>query len=309
MTVTPLYTIHQYRADMFKIIAFKGRRDPDAIFLHSKDEDNHYDTKLDNAFSRARSMVLQYALCNPWEYFFTGTLDPDRWDRADLDTFMVQLSQAIRDWRKDYGFKVDVLLVPEHHADGHWHVHGLINNLPSWCLYKFHWLPLGWLLPMADPADPPIKALFPFKLCEREDWRYWGDFADKFGYCSLAPIRDPIATAFYISKYVSKDLSRRAGDLGKHLYFHSRPLKKAENVSNVYFPNPGLDGLCTHEYDFCKTGMVENAPWYFPYTWDGAEWEETPLIPPPMADPLEGFEPGTVEPPQEVWEQMSLLGG
>lgn len=111
------------------------------------------------------------------------------------------------------------------------------------------------------------------------------------------------------SKYVSKDLSRRAGDLGKHLYFHSRPLKKAENVSNVYFPNPGLDGLCTHEYDFCKTGMVEDAPWYFPYTWDGAEWEETPLIPPPMADPLEGFEPGTVEPPREVWEQMNMLGG
>lgn len=286
MTVTPLYTIHQYRADMFKIIAFKGRRDPDAIFLHSKDEDNHYDTKLDNAFSRARSMVLQYALCNPWDYFFTGTLDKLKQDRYDLDTFSSRLSQWIRDKRKAYDAKFQVLLVPEGHQDGAWHIHGLVYGLPG---------------SVTCPFQPPA----PRKLIEG-GFLNWPDYQTKFGFCSLAPIRDPIATAFYISKYVSKDLSRRAGDLGKHLYFHSRPLKKAENVSNVYFPNPGLDGLCTHEYDFCKTGMVENAPWYFPYTWDGAEWEETPLIPPPMADPLEGFEPGTVEPPREVWEQLSI---
>lgn len=271
---------------MFKIIAFKGRRDPDAIFLHSQDEDNHYDTKLDNAFSRARSMVLQYALCNPWDYFFTGTLDKAKQDRYDLDTFSSRLSQWIRDKRKAYNAKFQVLLVPEGHQDGAWHIHGLVYGLPG---------------SVVAPFRPPA----PQKLIDG-GFLNWPDYQQKFGFCSLAPIRDPIATAFYISKYVSKDLSRRAGDLGKHLYFHSRPLRKAENVSNVYFPNAGLDDLCTHEYDFCKTGMVEDAPWYFPYTWDGAEWEETPLIPPPMADPLEGFEPGTVEPPREVWEQLSI---
>ena len=40
--------------------------------------------------------------------------------------------------------------------------------------------------------------------------------------------------------YVSKELSLRGKDVGKHLYFHSRPLKKAEHASNVYFYNPGL---------------------------------------------------------------------
>ncbi len=296
MSISPLYTIHQFREDIYKVVAFKRRSDPDALFLHDREDDQHYDAKLDNNFSRARSMVLQYALCNPWQYFFTGTLDPDRWDRADLDTFMNQLSQSIRDWRKDYGFKVDVLLVPEHHADGHWHVHGLINNLPSWCLYRFWWLPLHVV---------GLNAPFPRDLCRHEDWRYWGDFADKFGYCCLAPVKDPIGVAFYVSKYVSKDLSRRAGDLGKHLYFHSRPLRKAVKASDIYYPNSGLDRLCTNEYDFCKTGMVFGEDWTFPVNWDGADYPLEDLIPSPMVEPQ--VSPETLEPPPEVWEQLALF--
>lgn len=75
MALSPLYTIHQYGEDVYKIVAFKGNRDPDAVYLRDREEEQHNDFKLDNNFSRARSMVLQYALCNPWDYFFTGTLD------------------------------------------------------------------------------------------------------------------------------------------------------------------------------------------------------------------------------------------
>lgn len=69
----PLYAIHQYRDDIYKVVAFR-RRAPSVVRLR-REEQQVNDTKLDNNFSRARSMVLQYALCNPWEYFFTGTLD------------------------------------------------------------------------------------------------------------------------------------------------------------------------------------------------------------------------------------------
>ena len=71
------------------------------------------------------------------------------------------------------------------------------------------------------------------------DYMNWPDYQQKFGFCSLGPVKHPIATAFYITKYVSKDLSLRGKDVGKHLYFHSRPLKKAEHASNVYFYNMG----------------------------------------------------------------------
>lgn len=295
MSISPFYTIHRYRDDVYKVVAFKGNRDPDVVFLRDREEYSHYDNKLDSNFSRARSMVLQYALCNPWDYFFTGTLDPDRWNRDDLDKFMLDFSQKIRDWRKEYGTQIQVLLIPENHKDGTWHVHGMLRGIPSWHLFRFYWLPLREL---------GLTAPFPEKLCRNEGWRYWDDFLDRYGYCSLAPIKDPVATAFYISKYISKDLSRRAGDLGKHLYFHSRPLKKAEKASDIYRYNPRLDGFCTQEYDFCKIGMVKNAPWYFPYVWEGSDYAVDPMYPEPVL-PSSEFHPADIDP---YYEQLKIFG-
>lgn len=290
MSISPLYTIHQYREDIYKVVAFKRRLDPDALLLHDREDDQHYDAKLDNNFSRARSMVLQYALCNPWDYFFTGTLDETKQDRFNLDVFASRLMQFIRDKRKAYQAKFQVLLVPEHHANGAWHIHGLVYGLPLSALIPF------WCMHQ-------MGANVPQKLIDG-GFLNWPDYLDKFGFCSLAPIRDPVGTAFYISKYVSKDLSRRAGDLGKHLYFHSRPLKRAEKATDVYYPNYGLDQLCTERYDFCNVGMVENAKWWFPYAWDGADYPLEDLTPSPMVEPQ--VSPETLAPPPEVWEQLTL---
>ena len=118
----------------------------------------------------------------------------------------------------------------------------------------------------------------------------------------MAPIRDPIATAYYITKYISKDLSRRESDIGKHLYFHSRPLKKATKASDVYLYQRPLDDLCVNEYDFCKTGMVYGGEWAWPYLWDGAEpANEIPLYP---VAPDPEFQPWTIEPDIE---QLTLF--
>jgi hypothetical protein len=274
------------------VVKFKGNRDPEKAFLREHKEEQHNEEKLDCNFSRARSMVLQYALCNPWQYFFTGTLSPEKWDRKSLKPFMDRLSQKIRDWRKDYGFKLDVLLVPEQHKDGSWHVHGLINNLPDYCVGRFYRLDLSSL---------GLGWLYPLKLVEG-NFLNWYDFCLEFGYCSLAPIRDRVAAAFYITKYVSKDLSRRGGDLSEHLYFHSRPLQKAEKASDVYLYNPGLDSFCTEDYDFCKVGMVEDANWHFPYDWDGVEVPYDPLYPPVPLAPKPDFSPSIIDPDYQQLE-------
>lgn len=293
MGVSPAYSIHRYTDKIYKVVAWKGRRDPDVIYIRDRENENRNDTKLDNNLSRARSMVLQYALCNPWEYFFTGTLDGDKWRRDDLDGFMRDFQQKIRDWRKEYLCKLDVLLVPERHKDGMWHVHGLINNLPYYYTSGFYWLPLPSL----------HMTPYPWKLCQG-DYRSWPDFQDRYGYCSLGCIRDPVATAYYVTKYIGKDIAQRAGDLGKHLYFHSRPLNKAEKASDVYLFQPELDKLCTEDYDFCKTGMVEDASWTFPYVWEGVDLSDVPLDPTPIQHPLQGFDPRSIDP---FYEQTSIF--
>ena len=273
---------------MFKVVAFKGNRDPDAVFVRTREEQQSNDNKLANNFSRARSMVLQYALCNPWDYFFTGTLDEKKYDRYNVDKFMNDLSQFVRDKRKKYDAKFQVLLIPEHHQNKAWHVHGLIYGLPPDVLRPFR------------PPEPQ-------KLIDG-GFLNWEDYQHKFGFCSLGRIRDPVATAYYVTKYISKDLSSRAGDLGKHLYFHSRPLRKAEPVSDVYAYEPQLDAYCTHDYDFCKTGMVEGANWFFPYQWDFSDIRLSATFanePKPVEDPLQDFDPATIDP---FYEQLKMAG-
>lgn len=282
MAVSPVYSIHRYTDEIYKVVAFKGHRDPDFACL--REEAQHYDTKLDNSFSRARSMVLQYALCNPWDYFFTGTLDQRLADRYNLDRYAKRLMQFIRDKRKKYNASFQVLLVPELHQDGAWHIHGLIYGLPA-------------------SALRPFRYPEPQKLIDG-GFLNWPDYQRAFGFCSLAPIRDRVATAYYVTKYISKDVARRAGDVGKHLYFHSRPLKRAEKASDVYIYHRQLEECCTQDYDFCKVGMVQDAKWYFPYIWDGAEYEELPLNPIPLT-PCETFDPSTIDP---YYEQIKMDG-
>lgn len=287
MDVSPRYTIHRYSEDIFKVVAFKGVRDSGFVKLRDMEEDQHYDAKLNEAFCRAKSMVLQYALCNEWDYFFTGTLDRIKFNRYDLDSFQKRLSQFIRDKRKAYGTQLSFLLVPEQHKNGAWHMHGLISGIPASALRRFR------------PPEPQ-------KLVH-SDYFNWPDYMQKFGFCSLGPIRHPVATSFYISKYVSKELSRRGGALGKHLYFHSRPLNKAVHVSNVYSYNAGLDAVCVHDHEFCKTGMVLSAPWYFPYAWEDVALcnELEPLTSASYLEPEPDFSPSEIDP---FYEQISIDG-
>ena len=282
-SVSPVHSIHEYGNGIYKVVTFKGVRDPDNAYFRQSENVQHNDKKLDNNFSRARNMVLQYALCNPWDYFFTGTIDRAKFDRFDLDTYQSRLSQFIRDKRKKYQSQIQVLLVPEHHKDGAWHIHGLISGLPE-----------DVISPFTSPA--------PQRLIDG-GFLNWPDYMNTFGFCSLAPIRDPIATAYYITKYISKDLSRRESDIGKHLYFHSRPLKKATKASDVYLYQRPLDDLCVNEYDFCKIGMVYGEEWAWPYLCDGAEpANELPLYP---VAPDPEFQPMTIEPD---FEQLKFDG-
>lgn len=276
----PLYSIHGYREDFYKVVAWK--RSPDA-WLFSPTEHEVHEEKLSNSFSRARSVVLQLALCNPWDYFFTGTLDERKaGDRFDLDRYHRRFMQWIRDQRKAYGAKFDVLLVPEHHKSGAWHIHGLVHGLPADALSDF-------------PENAPLRL-------RDGGFLNWPDYMNAFGWCSLAPIRDPVACSFYICKYVSKELSQRAGERGAHLYWASRPLKRAQHMSDVYAPTPALDRCCPNDHKYCKTGFV-SADWTFPYGFDAVDViGEEPMFHP---DPLQDFDPRSVDPLYE-YEQLSF---
>jgi hypothetical protein len=175
------------------------------------------DEKLKNNISRAKSTVLELALCNPWEYFVTLTLDQKKYDRYNLDKYIKDLGQFIRDQRKKYNTDIKYLLIPEQHKDGAWHIHGFLHGLTDKMLRVNAYGYMDWL-----------------------------DYSKKFGYCSIDKIKHKVKASAYITKYISKDFDRGIKKLNAKMYYSSKGLKKAEKIKegllNGQLSNPDYVG-------------------------------------------------------------------
>lgn len=193
------------------------------------------DEKTEESISRTRSAIFELAFCNPWEWFFTGTLDPKKYDRTDLKKFQKNLSQWIRNYNKKYGLQIKYLLIPELHADGHsWHMHGFIMGLPVEHLQQFK-----------------IGDKMGFKLAQKVangDLVYnWCPYMDKFGFCDLEPVHNSEAVSKYVTKYISKNLQNSVKELNANMYYCSHGLKRAEIVK-VGFMSAHIIPTFTNDY-------------------------------------------------------------
>lgn len=156
--------------------------------------------KLQHNIIRAKNKILEYGLCNSWQYFITLTISPEKHDRTDLNEYRKKLTQYIRDLRKFKGWDIKYLLIPEKHKDGvSWHMHGFINGLPAEALKQ-----------------------------NENGYLDWPGYAERFGYCSLSPLRDKKRAVSYITKYVTKELAFAVTKRNAQLYYASRGLRKAE---------------------------------------------------------------------------------
>lgn len=176
------------------------------------------DAKLDASISRSKARIFELAFCNPWDLFFTGTLDAQKYDRTDLEKFHKDFTQWLRDYGKKYGIKIKFLLIPELHSDGKtWHMHGLLYGLPLDHLKQFC---------IGDKMGKKLA-----EKVKKGDVVYnWLAYAKKFGFCDLEPIRNPEAVSKYITKYINKNLATSVTELNAHLYYCSRGLNRAQTM-------------------------------------------------------------------------------
>lgn len=237
--VGPTFNVYKYNNNLYKVVHFPRPRPLLACPEVDRSKKGR-DRKLDAAVSRARKNVLELGLCNPWDWFGTFTLDKEKYNRYDLEKFHKDFTQWIRDQRKKTGAPIRYLLVPELHQDGAWHMHGLMFGVPS--LVSFGDLRAsGWKI--------PGKLVDGHFFC-------WMDFHEKFGFCSLGAVRNPIGASYYTAKYVTKSLDDSGVDVGKHLYYCSRGLDRSVLHSQCFEPSAELAALCTQKYEFCSTGFV-----------------------------------------------------
>lgn len=190
--------------------------------------------RLNESICRTRSLVRQYCLCNDWDYFCTFTISPDKWDRFDLKTFYKSFSKYINNInnrRNDDG-KLLYLLIPEQHKNGAWHFHGLMTGIPS------HFL-----------------------VINENGFLDWPLLKTRFGFCSLSPVRDHIAVAYYITKYISKDMFVTPLPSHSRILLCSHGLKRATSLLRLYgFPkNCGIDWQYSDSDGFFYVYTIKNA--------------------------------------------------
>lgn len=281
--VSPTYNIYKL-GRLFKIVKFKNTvcTVKSVVDKPSKLECNHYSDKLACSLSRTRRVILEKALCNPWTWFCTFTVDKDKFDRDDLAVFQKAFTQFIRDERKR-GFQIAYLLVPELHKDmQNWHMHGFLYGNPELVSFK------EW---RKDGHKVPNKLV-------SGGFYTWPRYHNKFGFCSLGRIRSHVRSAFYISKYMSKDNARLVSTLSKNMYFSSTGLNTAVKHCEVYGSEPALDKYLEKEFEFCSVGMTrlsDRLDWTF-----GLEFAEIPL------DMFESvFD--DLAPSGGFWEDMSAI--
>ena len=173
--------------------------------------------------SRARSRILELALCNPWEYFVTLTLNSEKQDREDLKKYVHDLGVWIGNFNKKYDSSMKYILIPEKHKDGKsWHMHGLFHDIPDSALARNEY---GYL-------DIPY-------------------YANRFGFISLSPVKDHERVARYITKYITKDVVQRKESKHEHLFYASRGLSGKEIVMQT-MSMPVDDGAYESEYTMSK---------------------------------------------------------
>ena len=173
------------------------------------------DTKLDNNIQRARSTIVELGFCNEWDLFVTLTISPEKHNRQALKDFKKKLNSFKKDMERRHGVRFAYLLIPEQHQDGAWHMHGFIKGLTPENLR---------LMSLDEKLPYHIRD----KLQNGEEVYDWPAYRQRFGYCTLEPIRNTEAATRYISKYITKDMGRTVTELGGHLYYASKGLKRRE---------------------------------------------------------------------------------
>lgn len=200
--LTNVYTVRKYSEDYFKVSIRKCMLNPGYEHIEVRRDVN--DVRLNNNLLRAKATVFEYAYCNDFDYFITLTLDSSKKNRHDLDKYIKDFGQFIRDYRKKHSCDIQYLLIPERHSDGAWHMHGLIKGIPCEQLQ-----------------------------INEHGYLDWYDYRERFGWVSLSRVRSREGVSKYITKYITKDMRDRKKN--KKLYYVTRGLKRAKVIKKGTF--------------------------------------------------------------------------
>lgn len=190
-------------------------------------------TPRSDSLKRAKDRIFDYVLCNDFDYFFTGTIDPAKYNSKDPKSLFTPVQNWLKNRVKLDGYRY--IMIAEHHKDGKIHFHGLISgdNLQlfdsgtkSYTGFKEKMFDYTAIRKGLNPANGHIV----YNLLS------W-----KFGFTTCIKLYgDRMNTAYYITKYITKDCKKIFGKF----FWHSRGLKKPD----IRYENIDYDSVEAKEY-------------------------------------------------------------
>lgn len=158
--------------------------------------------------ARARRKVSMYARSANWDWFVTLTFAPTKADRYDFRQCTTRTQWWLRYMRKTRAADLQYLMIYEPHADGAWHIHGLMANA-------------GNLVFCASGHKQHGRQVY-----NLANWHY--------GHSACTQVQDTYRIAAYIVKYLVK--TNIELDRWQHRYLVSRNLPQPQQSLYVVEP-------------------------------------------------------------------------
>ena len=200
--------------------------------------------RFQNSISRSKARVFELAMCNEFQHFCTFTQNKEMRDRFNITDFRKDFAQFVRNLNRGRETKIKYLLVPEQHKNGAWHMHGLLQGLGDEDLRLF-----------------TLKEKIPQKIRKAlksgEKVYNWDKYQGKFGFFTCTDIKSHSACARYVTKYITKDLSKGVRDSGSHLFFASQGLKGREEIVKHSFDECPVIDEWDFENDYVKIKTIK----------------------------------------------------
>lgn len=214
---------------------------------HPKEVKHRDNTEVrSDSMKRAKDSIFDYVLNNDFEYFFTGTINPDEMDSKDPKELLKPVQQWLKDMVKRYG--MSYIMIAERHKKGGIHFHGLFRSEKplrledsGTKLYKCH------KKPVSNERAERLGLTDGRTVYNLKSW--------SFGFTTcIALTGDRLNTAFYVTKYITKDCKKIFGKF----FWHSRDLKKPViEVHDVEYDDIPCAEHNGFKYEFKRGGETD----------------------------------------------------
>ncbi len=237
------YRVYRYplaTQQAYKHIYFYGKRPCGQREKKPSDVSIEEVCKLENNLSRAKRTVKDLMLCNKFDYFCTFTFDGGKVDRYNFADCRKKLLNAFANYKKRYSSDFQYIVIPEFHADGAVHFHGVVRGIRDCDFYVPAYIKKR--LDNGELVEVPNTPGY-------VDWYY---YSTRFGHFSCSKINHYERCASYITKYITKDLMLLPK--GVHAFMNSTGLCRPELI----FDNDDVPARFKPQFkgDYCELARL-----------------------------------------------------